>query len=104
MKESTRLAGRESGQQGEAAQLLKDQGDDGFLVQLLNGCGDLVLLEKLPCFDDDDDDGKTYLRYHLGSSCCDPAVTNPTHISEDVGSIPGLFQWVEDLALLSAVV
>ena len=67
MKESTRLAGRESGQQGEAAQLLKDQGDDGFLVQLPNGCGDLVLLEKLPCFDDDDDDdGKTYPKVPFG--------------------------------------
>ena len=33
-----------------------------------------------------------------GSSYCGSAVTNPTSIHEDVGSIPGLAQWVKDLA------
>ena len=27
-------------------------------------------------------------------------LTNPTRIQEDLGLIPGLIQWVEDLALL----
>ena len=35
----------------------------------------------------------------IRSSLCGSAVTNPTRIHEDVGSIPGLAQWVEDPVL-----
>ena len=35
----------------------------------------------------------------FGSSHRGSAATNPTSILEDMGSIPGLTQWVKDVAL-----
>ena len=37
--------------------------------------------------------------YSLGSSYCGTVVMNLTRIYQNVGSIPGLSQWVENLAL-----
>ena len=44
------------------------------------------------------------LKIQSGSSRLGEAETNPTRNHEVAGMIPGLAQWVKDLALLSAVV
>ena len=44
------------------------------------------------------------LKIHQGGSHCGAAETNQTSIHEDVGSVPGLTQWVSNLAWLWAVV
>ena len=35
------------------------------------------------------------LKHCFGSSCCGSVITNPSSIHEDVGSIPGLTQWIK---------
>ena len=45
-----------------------------------------------------------YLRWHCRSSHHGSVITNLTSIHEDVGSIPGLPQWVQGLAFPGAVV
>ena len=43
--------------------------------------------------------GLSFKMTSSGSSCCGSVVMNPTSIHEDMGLIPGLTQWIKDLAL-----
>ena len=47
---------------------------------------------------------KAPLRMKVRSSRCGTAETNPISFRKDVGSLPGLAQWVRDPVLLWAVV
>ena len=44
------------------------------------------------------------IKTHLGVPLVAQGVTNPTSTHEDVGSIPGLAQWIKDPVLPWAVV
>ena len=41
----------------------------------------------------------SFKNHRVGSSHCGSAKMNPTNIQEDVDLIPGLAQWVKDMAL-----
>ena len=42
---------------------------------------------------------ENFIKKSKGSFHCGSVIMNPTSIHEEVGSIPGLAQWIKDLAL-----
>ena len=70
-----------------------------FLVGFVNHCtttGTLLFFSFF--FDDEKHLAHEFKKQHDGSSHCGAAEMNLASIHEDVGSIPGLTQWVNDPA------
>ena len=64
-------------------------GDESLKIKVKRGLEDWALIQndRFPC------------KKRSGSSHCDSGVMNPISIHEDLGSIPGLAQWVKDPVL-----
>ena len=65
---------------------------------------DLKSLEIWPAFPPNVNPSEQFRKALVGVPVVAQQVKNPTSIHEDVGSVPGLTQWVKDLALPRAVV
>ena len=76
-----------------ALALLQSAGDKVCSVFLLKCRSSHLIFSCSRC-----SNGK--IKKYERSSHCGLALTNPTSIYEDMGSIPGFVQWVKDLALL----
>ena len=88
--------------------------DEDGIAEVLAGRSEVLpgRFIEVPCSEDYDsqrrfegtrcggDGGEGSVVTPSGSSHCGSAVTNPTSVHEDAGSIPGLAQWVKDPAWL----